>query len=128
MAGLQKYPDLAEEMYLPFPEMDVDRCSMCGDCTKVCTVHALEMDEDGRVVLEPTCCVNCGTCERTCAEGAIRMVKTDAEELVVIDEKQAEEREKQRKRSKSVREKGKETLTKGLNYIESLADEDDEEE
>ena len=128
MAGLQKYPDLAEEMYLPFPEVDVDRCSMCGDCTKVCTVHALEMDADGRVVLEPSYCVNCGVCERVCTEGAIRMVKTDAEELVVIDEKQVEEREKQRKRSKSVREKGKETLTKGLNYIESLADEDDEEE
>lgn len=124
MAGLQKYPDLASEMFFEFPEVDVSTCTMCGDCAKACTVHALELDKSGRVLLEPTYCVNCGACATVCAEGAISMAKHDAADLVVPDEK-AEERARQRARSAKLKEQGKKTLDKGLDLIESMADEDE---
>lgn len=123
MAGLQKYPDLAEELMLPFPQVDVQICTMCGDCAKACTVHAMELDSTGRVLVEPTYCVNCGACAVACPEGAIAMVVQNAEELVVPDEK-AKERERQRKRSQRLREQGKQTLEKGLDLIEGLADDE----
>ena len=121
MAGLQKYPDLANEIFLPFPKVDVQRCTMCGDCAKACTVRALELDKTGRVLVEPAYCVNCGGCAAACTEGAISMVVHNAEDLVVPDEK-AEERARQRAREAKVKEQGKETLAKGLDLLESLAD------
>lgn len=121
MAGLQKYPDLADEMFLEFPEVDVAHCTMCGDCAKACTVHALELDKAGRVLIEPTYCVNCGACAAVCPEGAISMRSRDASELVVPDEKAAE-RERQRARTAKLKAEGKKTLDKGLDLLESLAD------
>lgn len=123
MAGLQRYPDLAEEMRLPFPVIDVDRCTMCGDCVNTCTVRALEMDQSGRVIVEPSYCVNCGACAVKCGEGAITMRESTCEELVVPDPK-AEERKRQRERVKKLKQQGKERLEKGLNALEGLADED----
>jgi MinD superfamily P-loop ATPase len=108
---------------LPFPQVDVQTCTMCGDCAKACTVHAMELDSTGRVLVEPTYCVNCGACAVACSEGAIAMVTQNAEELVVPDEK-AKERERQRRRSKKLREQGKQTLEKGLDLIEGLADDE----
>lgn len=125
MAGLQKYPDLADEMFLEFPQVDVALCTMCGDCAKACTVHALELDKTGRVLLEPSYCVNCGACVAVCAEGALLMSRHDATDLVVPDEK-AEERERQRRRSAKLKAEGKKTLERGLGLIEDLAKDDDE--
>lgn len=120
MAALQKYPDLADEMFFEFPKVDVSKCTMCGDCAKACTIHALEVDKSGRVVVEPSYCVNCGACAVACPEGAITMEKRDAAELVVPDEK-AEERRRQQARA---REQAKKTLDKGLGLIEGLAKDD----
>lgn len=119
MTGLQKYPDLADEMLLAFPQVDVDRCTMCGDCATACTVHALELDKQGRVIVEQSYCVNCGACARVCPEGAISMHEEPAVELVVPDPK-AKERERQRKRAAKLRQQGKETLQKGLDLLEGL--------
>lgn len=124
MAGLQKYPDLADELILEFPQVDYEHCTMCGDCAKACTVRALEMDKSGRVLFEPSYCVNCGACVVVCPDDAIHMMRTDAAELVLPDPK-AEERARQRKRAAKLREQGKQTLDKGLNLIESLAEEDE---
>lgn len=121
MAGLQKYPDLAEEILLPFPQVDAQRCTMCGDCAKACTVRALEIDKTGRVLVEPAYCVNCGACAVACPEDAIAMMIANAEDLVIPDEK-AEERAAARKRQARLREEGKKTLDKGLDLLESLAD------
>lgn len=123
MAGLQKYPDLAEELMLAFPMVDATRCTMCGECARMCTVHALELDKDGRVVVEPTYCVNCGACAVACEEGAITMALQNAEELVIPDPK-AEEKARQRARSAKIKAEGKKTLDKGLDLLEGLAEDD----
>lgn len=123
MAALQKYDDLASEMYFDFPVIDISRCTMCGDCSKACVVHALEVDKSGRVIVEPSYCVNCGACAAMCPEGAISMARRDAKELVVPDEK-AEEKKRQRERSAKLKAEGKKTLDKGLNMLERMAEDD----
>lgn len=121
LAGLQKYPDLAPELCLSFPEVDVDLCTMCGDCAKACTVHALEVDKNGRVLIETPYCVNCGACAAVCPESAITMRTRSTEDLVIPDEK-AEERERQRARTAKLKKQGEKTLKAGLNALEQLAD------
>ena len=120
MAGLQKYPDLAEDLLLEFPQLDYERCTMCGECIKACTVRALEMDRSGRVLFEPTYCINCGACAVICQDDAIRMQRNNASELVLPDPK-AEARARQRKKVAKLKEQGKQTLDKGLDFIEGLA-------
>ncbi len=121
MNGLQKYPDLASEMLLAFPQVDVDACTMCGDCTKACTIHALEQDVKGRVLVEASYCVNCGACALVCPEHAIALQEEPAEELVVPDPK-AQERRRQRERIAKLKNQGKQTLEKGLDLLEHLDD------
>ncbi|MBR3318071.1 MAG: 4Fe-4S binding protein [Atopobiaceae bacterium] len=121
MGGLQRYPDLADEMRLEFPMVDAERCTMCGDCEKACTVHALQIDDLGRVHIEQPYCVCCGACAAVCAEDAIRMSARTCEELVVPDE-EAEKRARQRARASKARAKSKQTLQKGLDMLEGLAD------
>ena len=125
MAGLQKYPDLADEMLLSFPHIDSAMCTMCESCVKACTLHALGMDRSGRVLLEPTYCTNCGACAVACEEGAIVMQTRDAQDLVVPDPK-AEERARQRARVAKLKKEGKEKLDKGLSILEGLAEDDEE--
>jgi ferredoxin len=121
LAALQKYPDLADEMHLEFPHIDASLCTMCDACSKACTIHALEMDKSGRVTVEQPYCVNCGACAAVCPEGAIHMQRADVSELVLPDE-EAEKRERQRRRTAKLKEQGKETLNKGLDLLEGLAE------
>ncbi len=121
LAALQKYPDLADEMYLEFPHIDATLCTMCDACSKACTIHALEMDKSGCVTVEQPYCVNCGACAVVCPEGAIHMQRADVSELVLPDE-EAEKRERQRRRTAKLKEQGKETLNKGLDLLEGLAE------
>ncbi len=121
MAGLQKYPDLADELLLAFPEVDSSRCTMCEDCVSACTVHALELSPEGFVRLEPSYCVNCGACAEVCPEGAISMKERATQELVVPD-KHAEEKALQKAKIERTKKKGKDALERGLNMLESLAD------
>ena len=125
MAGIQKYPDLADEILLAFPQVDVDRCTSCADCTKACTLHALEVDAGGKVHVEPAYCTGCGACVVGCPEGAISLHERTIEDLVVPDER-AEERERQRAQSRRLKEQGKKTLEKGLDALERLADDSKE--
>lgn len=121
MGGLQRFPDLAEDMRLPFPHVDAAACTMCGDCEKACTLHALQLDDQGRVCIEKPYCMGCGACAAVCSESAITMRDGTCEDLVVPDA-EAEKRARQKARAAKARKKGKKTLEKGLDMLESLAD------
>ena len=54
------------------PEIDVELCTLCGDCVTGCPQGAAEIVE-GRVVLDEEGCVYCGSCEDICPEGAIAL-------------------------------------------------------
>ena len=120
MAGLQRFPDLADEMRLPFPDVDMGVCTSCADCAKACTIHALQLDETGRVIVEKAFCVNCGACARVCTQNAIHMTEYTCEELVVPDE-EAQRRARAKARAAKMRKQGKKTLGSGLDMLEGLA-------
>jgi MinD superfamily P-loop ATPase len=52
------------------PQIQSERCSLCGKCVEVCQFHALA--KVGRTVMVfPQLCHGCGSCTWNCPEGAI---------------------------------------------------------
>ncbi|MDZ7754764.1 MAG: 4Fe-4S binding protein [Gammaproteobacteria bacterium] len=57
--------------------VNVDRCTLCSTCARVCPTGAIRYDESSRAELRflEAACVQCGICDRTCPEGAITRVQ-----------------------------------------------------
>ncbi len=53
-------------------EIDLELCTSCGKCVKVCPVDAIEI-EDEKAVLKGEC-ISCGVCVSACPEDAIEPV------------------------------------------------------
>ncbi len=68
-------PDWEEEraVELLVPSIDRNRCTLCGECTKVCQFNALALLGE-QVMVFPELCHGCGSCTLICPEGAIREV------------------------------------------------------
>lgn len=128
LGALQSYPALAKGMEIEVPVCDQSLCTMCGECVKACPVHACDLDADGVFTVEPAYCLNCGACAAVCEDDALHMESRDASELVVIDEERERRLAKQQAEAERIKTKGKETLEKGLDMLEGLADEDDKQE
>jgi len=64
--GLEK----VEEVSLPVPVIDRDRCTLCGRCSRFCQYHALAVLPK-EVLLFPELCHGCGGCTLVCPEEAI---------------------------------------------------------
>ncbi len=62
-----------EEVGIPIPEVDFDRCSYCGRCAGVCAWHAIAV-VSRRVLVFPELCHGCGSCTLNCPEGAIHEI------------------------------------------------------
>ena len=120
VAALQKHPELAENFHLKVPACDWSICTMCGECTKACPVHACEIDAGGRFSVESVYCINCEACMYACPECAITMEPCDPQDLVIPDpdaERLAERRAELERRKQEAREQVK----KGLDAVERLA-------
>ncbi|RJT37419.1 4Fe-4S binding protein [Rahnella woolbedingensis] len=52
------------------PDLDKDRCSLCGACVRVCPEKAIRL-ENSELMLNPIKCTGCGNCEAVCFEKAI---------------------------------------------------------
>ncbi len=57
----------------PVPEIDPDRCTLCGECGRFCPFGALAVVKDC-VLTFPHLCHSCGGCTLVCPQGAIREV------------------------------------------------------
>ena len=125
MGGLQHDPGLAEFVKLEVPVCDHSLCTMCGDCAKTCSVHAIDLDRDGQVSVRSAYCVSCGACVTACEDGALSLEPMDASELVIPD-KVAEEvarRKAEAKAKASVYvDKGKKQLNRVADALEKLDD------
>ena len=55
------------------PEIDRERCTLCGDCVEACPQHALSVQPERGIVLDEEACAYCGDCEDVCPLGAISL-------------------------------------------------------
>jgi MinD superfamily P-loop ATPase len=56
-------PDLNQEAQavIRIPQIQSDRCSLCGRCVEVCQFHALAKVEE-TIMVFPQLCHGCGSC------------------------------------------------------------------
>lgn len=66
-------PDIrqVETVTTPVPEVDMQKCSLCGKCTEICQFKAIVV-LGGTVLPFVELCHSCGGCMRVCPEKAIR--------------------------------------------------------
>ena len=60
-----------ELAYIPVPIIDEDKCTHCGECSRVCVYHALAVLKT-MVMTFHELCHGCGACSYLCPEEAIR--------------------------------------------------------
>ena len=59
-----------EEVDLPIPQIDAEKCTACGDCARACEFNALAL-VGKKVMAFPDLCHGCGACTFICPEAAI---------------------------------------------------------
>ncbi len=62
--------DQCEEVGIPIPEIDLEKCTYCGRCAEVCVWHAIAV-VGRKVLVFPELCHGCGSCTLNCPEEAI---------------------------------------------------------
>ncbi len=62
-------------------QVDIERCSGCGECLLACPYKAIELVE-GRAQVSETLCKGCGTCVGHCLPKAISLLHFTDEQLV----------------------------------------------
>jgi MinD superfamily P-loop ATPase len=65
-----------EPVYTMVPEVDEEKCTLCGRCREVCAYNAIAVL--GKAILVfPELCHGCGSCSYFCPESAIREIKKE---------------------------------------------------
>ncbi|WP_321971499.1 4Fe-4S binding protein [Paratractidigestivibacter sp.] len=125
MGALQHSAGLAKYVQLEAPVCDASLCTMCGECAKVCTPRALDLDVNGHITIQSSYCVSCGACVTVCEDGALAMEPMNVAELIVPD-KQAEEIARKKAQAKAEAQKyieqGKKQLGRAADALEGLSD------
>jgi len=73
--------DEVKTITTPVPEVDMDKCTLCGKCGQICQFKAIIVIGD-TVLPFPELCHSCGGCARVCPEKAITEI---GRELGVIE-------------------------------------------
>lgn len=60
----------SETVNMPVPEIDMERCTLCGKCAAICRYKAITLVKK-TVLTFPELCHGCGGCTAVCPEGAV---------------------------------------------------------
>jgi len=71
-------PDISriENVGVPVPQVDEEKCTHCGKCAEVCAYNAIAVVKE-YVLTFPELCHGCGSCSYLCPENAISEVPHD---------------------------------------------------
>lgn len=72
----QEYPKkpLNSDRFIGKPEIDIQECTMCGECVSRCPSHAIAMNKEANDIgINLDECVFCTLCEEVCPVGAAKM-------------------------------------------------------
>ncbi|MCG6946817.1 MAG: ATP-binding protein [Deltaproteobacteria bacterium] len=67
---LNPHLEKSEEVYVPRPHVDLDKCTYCGECATICRFSAIVVVKE-HVLVFPELCHGCGGCSKVCPEEAI---------------------------------------------------------
>lgn len=59
-------------MKMAVPEIDVEKCTGCGECVDWCPAGVVEVVNGKAVIVNPQACDYCADCETVCSSGAIK--------------------------------------------------------
>jgi len=68
-------PEITEQLdvTVPVPKVNMDKCTLCGECSAACEYHAIAvLGKSGQVF--PSLCHGCGGCIDVCPEDAIEEI------------------------------------------------------
>jgi MinD superfamily P-loop ATPase len=60
-----------ETVTTPVPDIDLDKCTFCGNCADICRFNAIAVIPDTTVMTFQALCHSCGGCMAVCPENAI---------------------------------------------------------
>ena len=63
-------------VYTKFPEVNMEKCNLCGECGNFCKFNAI-IPAKKRVIVFGEACHDCGGCEIVCKNGAISWEKRE---------------------------------------------------
>jgi MinD superfamily P-loop ATPase len=68
-------PEITEQLdvTIPIPKVDIDKCTLCGECSAACEYHAIAVLGKS-VQVFPSLCHGCGGCIDVCPEDAIEEI------------------------------------------------------
>ena len=72
----QDYPAKAADssLFIGRPEIDAEKCTMCGECVRRCPSRAIVMDKAARSIgINYDDCVFCALCEDVCPVAVVKM-------------------------------------------------------
>ena len=65
-----------KSVYTRFPEVNMEKCNLCGECGEFCKFNAI-IPAKKRVIVFGEACHDCGSCEIVCKNGAISWEKRE---------------------------------------------------
>jgi MinD superfamily P-loop ATPase len=75
-----------ENVCVPVPQVDEDKCTYCGKCAEVCAYHAIAVLPKSILVF-PNLCHGCGACSYLCPEKAI---VEEGQEIGIVESGQSD--------------------------------------